>query len=597
MALEVGSTIGDYKIIGSLGAGGMGRVFRVQNLISHRIEAMKVLLPDLSENTDLAERFMREIQVQASLVHPNICALHTALRLDNQLVMVMELVEGDTLEKKLKDGPLPVNECLTYATQILSALAYAHERKVIHRDLKPANIIISNDTNAKLMDFGLAAAIAGGDKRLTKTGTVMGSLYYMSPEQVKGEAPTERSDVYSFGLTLYEMLTGVRCIQGDSDYSIMTAQLMHMPEAPVRLNSGIPVALSNVVLKSIAKDPALRLPSAAAFRTALHEYSKISNAPTVVMHAGDFQPVAASAAVPPAKPRSRTPMLIAGGAIAAVLVAGALFYRSSSIASSTPASNPPVPAVQAIKQVPDAPSEPVATTDSAPPAQPKPATTTPVADTPIKTPPKQFSVPQAKVVEATPPAPVTVASVPTPKPVVAENPPAAPAATPPSPIAISSAPQVIKSPQQQQNEEWDSLKGTRDPKALRDFQSRYPAGSHAAEAVAMAERLEHDAARGEIAEVLKRYEAAYGDRDIIKVRALWPGAPNAIATFFNNSRSAKITLQPSEPNIKDDHAVVPCKYSLAAQMTDGSRQKNDTSAVVHLVHTRGAWMIEDIEYK
>src|SRR5205085_7328788 len=164
MTLQIGSTVGDYQIVDILGAGGMGQVYKVRNVISDRVEAMKVLLPDLANQPDLADRFLREIKVQASLEHPNIAALHTAVRVDNQLLMLMEFVEGTTLEQKLKEGPLPVGEAVDYMRQVLSALEYAHQHGVIHRDLKPANMMLTPSGTVKLMDFGIAKAST--DRRL-----------------------------------------------------------------------------------------------------------------------------------------------------------------------------------------------------------------------------------------------------------------------------------------------------------------------------------------------------------------------------------------------------------------------------------------------
>src|SRR5882724_2746449 len=138
MNFDVGSIIGDYQIIGILGAGGMGKVYQVRNTISDRVEAMKVLLPDLAHEPDLADRFLREIKVQASLEHPNIASLHTAVRVDNQLLMLMECVEGVTLEQRASGGTIPTAEAVNYIGQVLSALEYAHGRGVIHRDIKPA---------------------------------------------------------------------------------------------------------------------------------------------------------------------------------------------------------------------------------------------------------------------------------------------------------------------------------------------------------------------------------------------------------------------------------------------------------------------------
>src|SRR5260370_8595487 len=138
MNLEVGPTVGDYQVVGTLGAGGMGQVYKVRNVISDRVEAMKVLLPDLVNQPDLADRFLREIKVQASLEHPNIAALHTAVRVENQLLMLMEFVEGVTLDQKLKDGPLPAAEAVNYIMQVLAALYYAHARALLHRHINPA---------------------------------------------------------------------------------------------------------------------------------------------------------------------------------------------------------------------------------------------------------------------------------------------------------------------------------------------------------------------------------------------------------------------------------------------------------------------------
>jgi len=268
MYFQPGDTVGDYEILGVLGEGGMGKVYKVRNVISDRVEAMKVLLPDLHGDPELADRFLREIKVQASLDHPNIAALRTALRAENQLIMVMEFVEGRTLVDLLEQGPIPLRAGIEYMCQALSALAYAHERGVIHRDIKPANIMLANDGVIKLMDFGIAKAAA--DRKLTMTGTTMGSLYYMSPEQVKGTTALDaRSDLYSLGITLYEVVTGTRPFKGDSDYAIMSAHLEKAPVPPIEVHPNLPGALNEIILKSIAKDPADRFQNANAFRTAL----------------------------------------------------------------------------------------------------------------------------------------------------------------------------------------------------------------------------------------------------------------------------------------------------------------------------------------
>jgi len=295
MDYEIGSRAGDYKILDVLGAGGMGKVYKVQNVISDRIEAMKVLLPNLEGDPELADRFVREIKVQARLDHPNIAALHTALRIDNQLMMLMEFVEGVTLEHMLKSGPIPIERAVDYIAQVLSALSYAHAHGVVHRDIKPANMILTPQGTIKLMDFGIAKLTA--DHKLTQTGATVGSLYYMSPEQIKGATDLDaRSDLYSLGVALYEIVTGARPFQGDSEYSIMSAHLEKTPIPLLQIDPTLPDALNAVVLMSIEKDPAKRFQSADAFRNALL---------SVVPAAQQAAPRTAPSPQPP--PAARTP--------------------------------------------------------------------------------------------------------------------------------------------------------------------------------------------------------------------------------------------------------------------------------------------------
>jgi len=263
----VGQHVGDYEILSILGMGGMGKVYKVRNVIADRVEAMKILLPDLSSNQSLADRFLREIRLLATLNHPNIAALRTAMTFQNQLVMIMEFVEGETLANRLNRAPLSTAETVNYADQILSALGYAHKQNIIHRDIKPANMMLTPQGVVKLMDFGIARS--GTDGSLTTTGTTLGSLNYMPPEQVRGEAADARSDIYSFGVSLYEMLTGKLPFKGDSQYSLMTAHLNETPPAPIALRGDLPPALSEIIMMAIAKDPNNRFQSADAFRAAL----------------------------------------------------------------------------------------------------------------------------------------------------------------------------------------------------------------------------------------------------------------------------------------------------------------------------------------
>lgn len=265
--LNVGSTIGDYQIIEVLGLGGMGKVFKVRNVISDRIEAMKVLLPNTPETQELADRFLREIKVVASLEHPNIASLRTALRVNGQLLMIMEYVEGSSLDSRLRTGKIGIGQAVRYVCQVLSALSYAHQHGVIHRDVKPSNILINALDTVKLTDFGIASK--AGDPKLTATGMALGSLYYMSPEQIRAAPLDAKSDLYSVGITLYEMVTGQRPIQGDSFYAIMKGHLEYRPPPPIQLSPEVPPELSRIIEKSLEKGPEVRFQTAEEFRVAL----------------------------------------------------------------------------------------------------------------------------------------------------------------------------------------------------------------------------------------------------------------------------------------------------------------------------------------
>lgn len=271
MAFEIGEAVGDYQIVGVLGAGGMGKVYKVKNTISERVEAMKVLLPSLSEDHELADRFTREIKVLASLNHPNIAGLRTAFRQNDQLLMVMEFVEGKTLDDMVKSGPISVPDAINYVTQVLGALGYAHKHGVVHRDIKPANMMLTTEGVIKLMDFGIAKT--KNDRKLTQTGGTLGSLFYMSTEQVQGEDLDGRSDLYSVGVSLYEMVTGTRPFKGKSEFDIMIAQLQQAPMPPIQMMPNLPKALNDIIVLSLEKDKNKRFQTAEAFSAALASIS------------------------------------------------------------------------------------------------------------------------------------------------------------------------------------------------------------------------------------------------------------------------------------------------------------------------------------
>lgn len=273
MAWVPGTRVGDYEIVGTLGYGGMGEVYRVRHVISDRIEAMKLLRSGQGspQSKEMLDRFTREIRVLATLQHPNIATLHTAFRQGEELVMVMECVEGEDLGRRLPAG-FTLEESLRYTRQVLEALRYAHGRGIIHRDIKPSNIMITPEGVVKLLDFGLALgelSMNGPDQRLTTTGALIGSLHYIAPEQVSGEPHDARSDIYAVGVTLYEMITGRLPIEGTTHLQVIAGHLRSAPVPPSERNPKIPPGLSATVMRALAKNPRERWPTADALLKAL----------------------------------------------------------------------------------------------------------------------------------------------------------------------------------------------------------------------------------------------------------------------------------------------------------------------------------------
>jgi serine/threonine-protein kinase len=214
------------------------------------------------------QRFEREIQVQARLHHPNIVGLYNAVRQGESIVLVMEYVEGESLQRMVEAGPLPVATAVDFASQVLCALAYAHEAGIIHRDVAPANIIITPERVAKLTDFGLARGAT--DVRLSTSGAPLGSPWYMSPEQIRGTAAVDgRTDIYAMGAVLHEMLTGGKLFVAEGSFAVMRAHVEAEPDPPSWRNPEVPAALDEIVRKALAKDPSMRFQKADEFRLAL----------------------------------------------------------------------------------------------------------------------------------------------------------------------------------------------------------------------------------------------------------------------------------------------------------------------------------------
>jgi serine/threonine protein kinase len=352
--------IGDYEVIRELGHGGMGEVYLVRNVLCDRVEAMKVLLPSLAGRSDFVARFMREIKVLASLDHPNIAALRTAFTADDQFVMIMEYVEGITLAQRLEKGAFSSSDALNYVDQVLAALSYAHGKHVIHRDIKPGNMMLTPQGIVKLMDFGLARS--ADEVGLTITGTTLGSLDYASPEQVQSQPTDERSDLYSAGVSLYQMVTGQRMFSVTSSFSLMEAQIKQTPRPPIEIVPTVPKALNDVIMMAVSKDPAQRFQSADAFRNALSQIAESSVQPSNQTTAAtgafvgrDSTPAVKPAFDPgftvptnPASQTNRNLLLVLAAVLLAALLAGAAIYKSrqrgpQDVAAATSVQTPSAP--------------------------------------------------------------------------------------------------------------------------------------------------------------------------------------------------------------------------------------------------------------
>ena len=273
MALTSGTKLGPYEIIAPLGAGGMGEVYQARDTRLDRTVAIKILPSHLSDDVMRRQRFEREAKAISSLNHPHICTLYDIGRQDDVDFIVMEFVDGVTLSERLEKGPLPTAEVLEYGIQLSSALDKAHRNGVTHRDLKPGNIMLTK-SGTKLLDFGLAKAatpLTGGATLtdaapqaapVTREGAVIGTVPYMSPEQVEGGEVDARSDIFSLGTVLYEMVTGGRAFQGQSDFSVASAILVKDPEPISTLQPLTPPALERTIRVCLAKDPDARWQSA-----------------------------------------------------------------------------------------------------------------------------------------------------------------------------------------------------------------------------------------------------------------------------------------------------------------------------------------------
>ncbi len=290
MTLAAGTKLGPYEILSPIGAGGMGEVYRARDTRLDRDVAVKVLPESLASDRDALSRFEREAKAVAALNHPNILSLHDFGKEGNVAYAVMELLEGESLRQRLDGGAIPRRRAVEIAVQIAKGLAAAHEKGVVHRDLKPENLFLTRDGRVKILDFGLAKVVARESAQTsapttpagTEPGTVMGTVGYMSPEQVLGREVDERTDLFSFGAVLFEMLTGSRAFKGNSAVETMNAILKEEPPESEQTGRRIPPALDRIVRHCLEKSPEARFHSAGDLAFALESAGETSSSSSAV---------------------------------------------------------------------------------------------------------------------------------------------------------------------------------------------------------------------------------------------------------------------------------------------------------------------------
>ena len=628
-------TLGRYQILGELGRGGCGIVYRALDPGIGRAVAIKTILADANSPAGMAlrERFRREARSAGNLSHPNIVTIHEFNDSGEIMFIAMELIQGQTLADRMAESsPLPLNLVLAVIGSAADALDYAHANGIVHRDIKPANFMLTANGQVKVTDFGIAKML-DDDIGLTNTGMVIGTVQYMSPEQIAAKPASARSDQFSLGVIAYEMLTGQKPFQGNSWASVMN-QIMSVEPPPVRQHrQDLGDEVTTVLRKALAKDPEARYSSCREFaddlakavtgvtmqrtapvplgealtrplpppRTDVLPETQAMASVTGVPAKSDSSPDTGQKMTPtmstvPAKRRSAL-IPIVTGAVAAVVLA-AVWWRFS----ARPISAPPAPLA-------------VATTTAAPAQQPPQPDTSQPADrsaAPAPPSPKKEPAPRPPVSKSTP----TASSLPVPSqppPVVAtpaaSTPPAVvpaaasapPIATPAQQVATPAPPPVpAPKPAPVQSSPVPAPAVTSSASPTPPVARNPEVDANAGRAEEQRKAAELSAARKAVDEALNRYRTAFENKDSEELKSIWPSLGRselaAFQNFFKIARSIKLQLRPlGEAEISATGANIRARRTMAASDERGALPTQDQTVNIHLRRAGNGMVIESID--
>ena len=617
----IGRIVSHYRILSSLGSGGMGVVYLAEDSRLGRQVALKFLPASFSQETRALERFRVEARAASSLSHPAICAIYDIGQDGDTPFIVMEALKGETLRERIAKGPLKVADVLDIGIQLADALEAAHEQGIIHRDIKPANIFLSDRNRVKVLDFGLAKLTASPsplsssadtapidrtqDNQITQPGTALGTVSYMSPEQARGELTDSRTDLFSLGAVLYEMVTGLQAFGGSTTAVVYDSILNRSPRPIVHLNPLVPTRLEGVIATALEKERDLRYQHASDLQAELRRIRRDLDTGSLAVSQSIAS--AARASMPP--PPTTTSTFPAGAAMhklerasiviafLAVLVAAGLFWRAqrSEISVATPTAEPPsasttqpstpattTPAPAAETPAPAPAQEPRRASEQPAPApqQPRPRPATP-AETPtpraaLPTPPAATPAPQSPAAGAAipPPAPLpppATQTAETAKPVPAPAPAPEPAAAPPASVQPAPPPRAAAPPEPT-------------PPAATP-----PAPTQAAPSVAESD----DAA---IRRVIQTYKRAIETKDIALFRSVRPNLTRAAETVLMNSfkqiDSQQIDLRVE--NLRIDGRTASAQIVRRDTLiTAGRRQVQNSTQTLRFQKTDAGWFIAE----